>query len=149
MTGGDLFQAIVRHDVLDKRTAALAVREILLGLRYIHDNFICHRDMKPENVLLDSRGHCKIADFGVACYYNDENLAMNEWAGTVADSSSIRPYASGTMLYMAPEMLNGKGYTSMVDLWATGVIAYNALSGTNPFDSVFLLTVISTCIHIP
>jgi len=42
------------------------------------------------------------------------------------------------MLYMAPEQLNGKGYSYSIDLWATGVIAYNALSGTHPFDGTFL-----------
>lgn len=117
--GGDLFHEIVRTDVMDERRAAVALWEIILGVRYIHDNQICHRDLKPENILLNARRHCKIADFGISCYFK-EGVLINEWAGT--------------MLYMAPEMMNGKGYTQMVDMWAVGVIAYNALSGTSPFD---------------
>ncbi|CAH2319526.1 kinase C delta type isoform X3 [Pelobates cultripes] len=100
VNGGDLEEFMNKNERLDIETA---------------------RDLKPENVLLDSTGHLKIADFGLAL----ENVLGNK---------TCTGYA-GTLGYIAPEMLDGKRYNAAVDWWALGVILYQMVTGADPFDT--------------
>ena len=96
--------------------------QILLGLKYLHENRIIHRDLKPENVVLDDKGQTKIIDFGIA-----KEIPLNEQSCTSR---------SGTGVYQAPEIsLKGHNHTFVSDFYSYGVLVYELLVGFNPFLS--------------
>ncbi|KAB8346381.1 hypothetical protein FH972_023423 [Carpinus fangiana] len=119
MTGGDL-----RFHIERKTFTEAAVRfwlaELGCALRYIHSQGIVHRDVKPDNVLLDSEGHVHLADFNVAANYDDPRRPLSS--------------KSGTLAYVAPEAMAGKHYKSEVDWWALGVLFYECMYGRRPFN---------------
>uniref|UniRef100_A0A8C5QGB6 Uncharacterized protein n=1 Tax=Leptobrachium leishanense TaxID=445787 RepID=A0A8C5QGB6_9ANUR len=119
LPGGDLDQFMGKNGKLDINTARFFAAELVCGLQYLHKNGIIHRDIKPDNVLLDSQGHIKIADFGLAL----ENVYRNQTA---------KGYA-GTLGYVAPEMLRDQRYNAAVDWWSMGVMVYKMVTGEDPF----------------
>ena len=103
-----------------ERTCRYVV-DVCKGLKYLHDNRIIHRDIKPENLLLDPNGVIKIADFGLSKRCMSHPLR----ADTIC----------GTNDYLPPEMVREVLYDHRVDIWSTGVLAYEFLVGTAPFAS--------------
>jgi len=119
--GGDLLDAILDVGGFNETRAARAIHDILRGLDYLHNTGICHRDMKPENVLYHPEMNVwKIADFGCATLFTEQNPYMTDFEGTIQ--------------YMAPEILVGEKYTKSIDIWATGVITYVSLSACFPWE---------------
>jgi len=119
--GGDLLDAILDVGGFDEHRSAKSISDILHGLDYLHYSGICHRDMKPENVLFHPDQEVwKIADFGCATLFTDQNPYMHDFEGTIQ--------------YMAPEILLGEKYTKSIDVWATGVITYVSLSACFPWE---------------
>jgi len=92
----------------------------VLGLEHLHSNGIVYRDLKPENLLLDSAGHIKMTDFGLS----------KEGLGNDEDRTNT---FCGTPEYLAPEILEGKNYTKSVDWWSLGTLIYEMLTGLPPF----------------
>lgn len=84
--------------------------ELVLALKYLHDNGVAFRDLKPENVLLDLDGHIKLTDFGLAKEGIDLHEGADSWVGTPA--------------YFAPEILQHRSYGMAVDWWALGILMY-------------------------
>ncbi|TPP61018.1 Calcium/calmodulin-dependent protein kinase (CaM kinase) II [Fasciola gigantica] len=122
ITGGELFEDIVRRSFYSESSARDCIYHVLKAMAYIHDQNVIHRDLKPENLLLTSRktnSDIKIADFGLAIRVADD---LPHWNGL-----------AGTYPYMAPEMIKGMAYTKAVDIWSIGVILYLLLSGHPPF----------------
>jgi len=118
MLGGDLkFHLRMAQGRFSERRARFYAAEVLLGLEQLHAQKIIYRDLKFENVLLDSFGHCRLSDMGLA---------------RVTDQK-IRGYA-GTPGYAAPEMMHGHRYGSSVDIFSFGVLLYRMLMGCKPFD---------------
>jgi serine/threonine protein kinase len=100
---------------------------LLAGLAHAHARGVVHRDLKPENVLITGAGSVKIADFGIAKAYNQV------WTAQYRTATGM---AIGTPAYMAPEQAMGRGIGPWTDLYATGVIAYELLTGNPPFHEL-------------
>jgi tRNA A-37 threonylcarbamoyl transferase component Bud32 len=96
------------------------MQDVLGGLQYSHEHGVVHRDIKPANIILASGGQAKIADFGIA---RIESSSMTQ-AGTVL----------GTPAYMSPEQFMGQVVTARSDLYSTGVVLYQMLTGERPFE---------------
>ena len=91
-------------------------------MQYLHQLNVVYRDLKPENLLLDTEGHLHLTDFGLSKVLDDPNEVMHTFCGT--------PY------YLAPEMLIGKkGYNRMVDWWSLGILIFEMITGQPPFYS--------------
>lgn len=122
MSGGELFDRIVEKQNYSEKEAAETIKPIVDAIRYCHEQGIVHRDLKPENLLYETEQETsivKISDFGLA------RFVQNELATT----------ACGTPSYIAPEIVNGKGYGKEVDYWSIGIILYIMLCGFPPFYS--------------
>ncbi|CAL8124794.1 unnamed protein product [Orchesella dallaii] len=120
VSGGELFDYIVKHGKLKEEEARRFFQQIISGVDYCHRHMIVHRDLKPENLLLDHNLHVKIADFGLS------NMML--------DGDFLRT-SCGSPNYAAPEVISGKLYAGPeVDIWSCGVILYALLCGTLPFD---------------
>ncbi|CAK8676999.1 unnamed protein product [Clavelina lepadiformis] len=120
VSGGELFDRIVKCGYYCERHAARAIRDILEAVVYLHSKNVVHRDLKPENLLYSDDSETstlKVADFGLSKV--NEKGAMKTICGTPG--------------YAAPEVLLGKKYSTSVDIWAIGVIAYILLCGFEPF----------------
>ena len=123
MQGGELFDEIIERGSLSEAEAAKIIRKLVEALLYLHNQGICHRDMKPENILLKEAhdiNDIKLIDFGMAKIFP---------RGITKTASTL-----GTPGYMAPEIMTRKSYTSAVDMWALGVVTYILLCGYMPFD---------------
>ena len=118
VTGGELFNYIVKHERLSEKEASFFLAQIIYGVKEIHKKKICHRDIKPENLLLTEKKIIKIIDFGLS----------NEYTGLLNSQC-------GSPCYAAPEMIKGLKYDGlMVDLWSCGVILFAMLCGYLPFE---------------
>ncbi|XP_062164232.1 CBL-interacting serine/threonine-protein kinase 8 [Alnus glutinosa] len=130
ITGGELFDKIVRHGRLSEAEARRYFQQLIDGVGYCHSKGVYHRDLKPENLLLDSQENLKISDFGLS--------ALPE------QGVSLLRTTCGTPNYVAPEVLSHKGYDGAVaDVWSCGVILYVLMAGYLPFDELDLTTLYS------
>ncbi|CAJ1372004.1 unnamed protein product [Effrenium voratum] len=118
-SGGDLYQLMRRKGPLSEPDAAYVFTQVCEGIKHLHHNGIIHRDLKPENILLTGDMIVKIADFG--------------WAAK-ATQTDMRSTFCGTLCMLAPEMIAGKKYDAKVDVWAIGVLLFEMLTGSSPFD---------------
>ena len=117
--GRTLKELIVTRGPCPVPVAISYTRQILAALRYAHKNGIIHRDIKPHNVLVDREGRVKVADFGIA----------RAGASEMTEAGSI----VGTAQYLSPEQARGAPVDESSDLYSTGIVLYELLTGTVPF----------------
>jgi len=118
--GGELFFHLSRARRFSEKWARFYAGELLLALGHCHENGIIYRDLKPENVLLDSDGHVKLGDFG---------LAKDNISHAYRGANSM----CGTPEYMAPEILQQLGHGWCVDYWGLGMLVYEMMTGLPPW----------------
>lgn len=118
--GGELYDYLEERGRLDEEEARNIFEQLIDGIDYCHSKDIVHRDLKLDNLLLDSHNNIKIADFGLSAQVLKDNYLKT---------------TCGTPHYIAPEILSRKAYHGpKVDIWSCGVILYALLCGTVPFD---------------
>lgn len=117
----DLFDLIELKTDMTEHEAKLIFKQIVSGIKHLHDNGIVHRDIKDENVIVDSNGFVKIIDFGSAAYVKSGPFDV----------------FVGTIDYAAPEVLGGEPYEGKPqDIWAIGVLLYTIIFKENPFTTL-------------
>uniref|UniRef100_A0A3P9PYB0 Serine/threonine-protein kinase Sgk1-like n=1 Tax=Poecilia reticulata TaxID=8081 RepID=A0A3P9PYB0_POERE len=133
--GGELFYHLQREGSFPEPRAAFYAAEIAAALGYLHSLSIVYRDLKPENVLLDSEGHVMLTDFGLC----KEGVAVGGITHTFC----------GTPEYLAPEVLLGQPYSLAVDWWGLGAVLFEMLSGLPPFYSRSRLEMLENILYSP
>ncbi|PKA51576.1 CBL-interacting protein kinase 32 [Apostasia shenzhenica] len=127
--GGELFDKIVNHGRMREDEARKYFQQLINAIDYCHSRGVYHRDLKPENLLLDEYGNLKVSDFGLSA------LSQQVRADGLLHTTC------GTPNYVAPEVLNDKGYDgTTADLWSCGVILFVLLAGYLPFEDDNVLT---------
>ncbi|KAL8286266.1 hypothetical protein RQP46_004754 [Phenoliferia psychrophenolica] len=116
VAGGELFSLLRKSQRFPDPVAKFFAAEVALGLDYLHQQDIIYRDLKPENILLGADGHVKITDFGFAKHVPDITWTL-----------------CGTPDYLAPEIVQSRGYNKSVDWYALGVLMFEMLAGYPPF----------------
>ncbi|KAM3142490.1 hypothetical protein pb186bvf_005392 [Paramecium bursaria] len=116
--GGDLGNLLTKYQKLEEKHARFYISEILLALEALHKQSIIFRDLKPDNVVLDERGHARLTDFGLSKEGINNNITKS-FCGSIA--------------YLAPEVLMKKGHSRTVDWYLLGVLLYEMLVGIPPY----------------
>jgi serine/threonine-protein kinase len=134
--GATLKQLVESRGPLPVREAVEIAIGIARGLAFAHDSGLVHRDVKPQNVLLNGDGRPKVTDFGIARSLDGEGVTQS---GTVL----------GTSHYMAPEQATGRGVDAHSDVYSLGAVLYELLTGSVPFDGVSFVSVAMRHVHEP
>lgn len=118
--GGELFEHLRTERMFPEETAAFYMAEMVLALEHLHHTVgVVYRDLKPENCLLDSEGHLLLTDFGLSKEAVDGEHRCKSMTGTVE--------------YMAPEVIQMQSYGTAVDWWSFGILGFDLLTGSSPF----------------
>ncbi|CAL9243986.1 unnamed protein product [Arabidopsis halleri] len=119
VAGGQLSDRLGRQKMKESDARKL-FQQLIDAVDYCHNRGVYHRDLKPQNLLLDSKGNLKVSDFGLSA---------------VPKSGDMLSTACGSPCYIAPELIMNKGYSgAAVDVWSCGVILFELLAGYPPFD---------------
>uniref|UniRef100_A0A8C5G6S4 Ribosomal protein S6 kinase n=1 Tax=Gouania willdenowi TaxID=441366 RepID=A0A8C5G6S4_GOUWI len=121
VSGGEMFTHLYQRDHFPEEAVRIYIGEIILALEHLHKLGIVYRDIKLENILLDSDGHVVLTDFGLSKEF--------------LEKEKERTYSfCGTIEYMAPEIIRGKsGHGKSVDWWSLGILMFELLTGASPF----------------
>ena len=123
---------LIKEDILPEDEAKFYTAELILAIENIHKLDCIHRDIKPDNILIDKNGHIKLSDFGLAkvsdkIYNDDINDNINDNSNYENIGHQKNYSCVGTAYYVAPEVLKKNGYGPEVDWWSVGVIFLKCL----------------------
>jgi serine/threonine kinase 38 len=136
LPGGDFMNLLIEKDKLTEEEARFYIAELILAVDSIHKLDCIHRDIKPDNILIDKNGHIKLSDFGLAKVSDklyEQNSVKDENFNPKKMTHKKLYSCVGTAYYVAPEVLNKKGYGQEIDWWSVGVIFFEMLVGYAPF----------------
>ncbi|XP_063377945.1 serine/threonine-protein kinase fused isoform X2 [Cydia fagiglandana] len=131
----ELHSILAKEGCLNEEQVKKITWDLVSALYYLHSHRVLHRDLKPQNVLLDSSGCAKLCDFGLA--------------RIMTNSTHILTSIKGTPLYMAPELIDEKPYDHQADLWSLGCIVYELMAGQPPFCTMSILQLVRMIRHKP
>lgn len=123
LSGGSLAKLLYILGGLSEVTVKAYARQILKGIQFLHENGIIHRDLKCDNILLDSSGKIKLCDFGCSKNYNDDLI---ESGGVMS--------VKGSLPWMAPEVMKQGGYGRKADIWSVGCVVLEMLTAKPPWN---------------
>ncbi|KAI3686691.1 hypothetical protein L1987_80374 [Smallanthus sonchifolius] len=148
LNGGDLFSLLRNVGCLEEDVAHVYIAELVLALEYLHSLGIVHRDLKPDNILIAHDGHIKLTDFGLSKIglmnstsdltrpeSNEVLVSNSHHHGNELGVDKRERSAVGTPDYLAPEILLGTEHGYAADWWSVGVILFELITGTPPFNS--------------
>lgn len=122
--GGSVTSLLRNYGAFEEPLVRNWVRQILLGLNYLHERDIIHRDIKGANMLVDNKGGIKISDFGISKKVEDNLLPGHR---------AHRPSLQGSVFWMAPEVVKQTAYTQKADIWSIGCLVVEMLTGEHPW----------------
>ncbi|XP_053625231.1 serine/threonine-protein kinase fused isoform X1 [Plodia interpunctella] len=131
----ELHSILAKEGCLNEEHVKKITWDLVSALYYLHSHRVLHRDLKPQNVLLDSTGRAKLCDFGLA--------------RIMTNSTHILTSIKGTPLYMAPELIEEKPYDHQADLWSLGCIVYELMAGQPPFCTMSIWQLVRMIRHKP
>ena len=133
--GGDFMNLLIKKDILTEEEARFYTAELILAVESIHKLDCIHRDIKPDNILIDKNGHIKLSDFGLA-KISEKLVQPQNFKNNKNRPTHQKNYSCvGTAYYVAPEVLKKTGYSEDIDWWSVGVILFEMLVGYAPFCS--------------
>ena len=124
ISGGSVGSCLRKHGKFEESVVSSLTRQTLAGLSYLHAEGILHRDLKADNILLDTDGTCKISDFGIS--KRSDNIYGNDVTNSM----------QGSVFWMAPEVIRsqGQGYSAKVDIWSLGCVVLEMFAGRRPWS---------------
>nr|XP_034839611.1 serine/threonine-protein kinase fused [Maniola hyperantus] len=131
----ELHSILAKEGCLNEDNVKKITWDLVSALYYLHSHRVLHRDLKPQNVLLDSTGRAKLCDFGLA--------------RIMTNATHILTSIKGTPLYMAPELIDEKPYDHQADLWSLGCIVYELMAGQPPFCTMSIWQLVRMIRHKP
>ena len=153
LPGGDLMTLLMREDILSEESSRFYIAETILAIESVHQVNFIHRDLKPDNILIDRDGHVKLTDFGLCKHaeirpsrmteintkelsfnFNQLKSALDKKLG-YKRTRQLAFSTVGTPDYIEPEVFGQQGYDETVDWWSVGCILFEMLVGYPPFFS--------------